>query len=643
MRSLDDRLFLDDAIEAILWDLDGVLVDSLSFDFETCNGLLGEVDGTAAEIPRDDIRAGFALGPDDFWAFLLKRSGIGLDGADRARLIERWEDLRRTTAFPLNPGIAEVLDAARAAGLRQAVVSNNPEADVRAILANAGLDGRFDAVVGNDGPGRAKKPAPDSYLHAAATLGLDPAVCAVIEDSPIGLQAATAAGARAIGVGTGGDSPAGLRATGLASVVHDSLARGTARLVPGDVLDKVLETPNDFVSHMIEHIAWRTGCAAAVRWPSDDWSALGRAVGASLADALTLAGPAAALGMIDDGSAEVLVEPDQPGGLEIVAGVTDLDLDWFLAARVEQVEDGRELVDLLRGVAEGLDARITVRVCSFEDQHHTWEGIYRGVGIALADYAPPRPAAPADDASAAAGAGKGLAESQGQGSIAVSDITDTAATCRRETSESVVEIRIDTAGSGRLGYDVQVADTIDVSAFPRLLEPFCKAAGFDLDVRCVATRLSSSHVVLEDIGLTFGRGLLGIATARMGRFGINGAGNNLAPDVFDADGRVNVGTSIEGRKFLKIVPGTRAYPIFRREFLVGRTLFGSLRSEDLDDFLDGLAGGLTCSIIAHVGAIEDPEAGWIALFEGLGRSLAMTLAPNPARRGLPAGVKASLV
>jgi len=640
MRSLDDRLFLDDRVEAILWDMDGVLVDSLGFDFEVCNRLLREVDPAAAAIPRDVIRAGFALGADDFWAFLLKRSGIGIDGADRAALIARWEALRRTTAFALNPGIREVLDAARAAGLRQAVVSNNPEADVRAILAGAGLDGRFDAVVGNDGPGRAKKPAPDSYLHAAATLGVAPERCVVVEDSPLGLQAAAAAGAVPIGVATGGDTAAGLRATGLARVVYDRLDRGLARLAPGDVLAKVLETPNDFVSHMVEHIAWRTGCSAEVRWPGDDWRALGRAVGASLAAGLDVAGPAAALGMIDDGSAEVLIEPDRAGELAVVAGVADLDLDWFLASRVEQVDDGRHLVDLLRGLAEGLGARITVRVCSFEDPHHTWEGIYRGVGIALADYAPPRPVAPVADAPVV---GKGLAESQGQGSIAVTDITDTSAVCRRETSESVVEIRVDTAGSGRLSYAAEVADTIDVSAFPRLLAPFCRAAGFDLDVRCVATRLSSSHVVLEDIGLTFGRGLLGIAMARMGRIGINGAGSNLGPAVFGAEGRVNVGTSIEGRKFLKIVPGTAAYPAFRRDFLVGRTLFGSLRSEDLDDFLDGLAGGLTCSIIAHVGAVEDPESGWTALFEGLGTALAMTLAPNPARRGLPAGVKASLV
>ena len=78
-------------------------------------------------------------------------------------------------------GHPRVLSAARAAGLRQAVVSNNPQDEVVKILANSGLLDSFDVVAGNDGSGRAKKPAPDSYLFAAKALGLGGGRCGAVE------------------------------------------------------------------------------------------------------------------------------------------------------------------------------------------------------------------------------------------------------------------------------------------------------------------------------------------------------------------------------------------------------------------------------------------------------------------------------
>jgi beta-phosphoglucomutase-like phosphatase (HAD superfamily) len=93
------------------------------------------------------------------------------------------------------------------------------------ILANCGLLARFDAVAGNDGSGRAKKPAPDSYLYAAGALGVEPARCAAIEDSVLGLTAARAAGTYVVAVATGAELFEALEASGLADACYRSFSR----------------------------------------------------------------------------------------------------------------------------------------------------------------------------------------------------------------------------------------------------------------------------------------------------------------------------------------------------------------------------------------------------------------------------------
>ncbi|MGH3850113.1 MAG: hypothetical protein ACRDRT_10480, partial [Pseudonocardiaceae bacterium] len=84
------------------------------------------------------------------------------------------------------------------------------------------------------------------------------------------------------------------------------------------------------------------------------------------------------------------------------------------------------------------------------------------------------------------------------------------------------------------------------------------------------------------------------------------------------------------------------YGDFRKDFLVGHTLANGLHSEDLDDFVDGLAGGLESSIIMHIDGDTDPVTGWPMLFRGLGEAMAGLLAVNPHRLSLAPGVKATL-
>lgn len=98
---------------------------------------------------------------------------------------------------PQKPHLADTLHRLRDAGVRMAVVSASPQADILRNLRSAGIAQLFDALVSGD-MGLPGKPAPDMYLHAARLLRVDITDCAVLEDSPSGLRAGHSAGAYTI-------------------------------------------------------------------------------------------------------------------------------------------------------------------------------------------------------------------------------------------------------------------------------------------------------------------------------------------------------------------------------------------------------------------------------------------------------------
>jgi len=353
---------------------------------------------------------------------------------------------------------------------------------------------------------------------------------------------------------------------------------------------------------------------------------------------------AAALGMIDDGSAEVRLRVDPSGGARFSASA-QLDLEWFLSVRCEQLAHGTPLVELLDALGKGAGLDIAVTIGSFEDPHHTWEGVYRAVGIALDRMCNPPVSEPAVGAGARATTGPagepaGRAVERGW---QVESVSAVGARLRRETAESVVTVEVSMAGEGEPGADVtiDVADSVSVAGLAGLLTAYARAAGLRLSVDFRASRLSSSHVVTEDVGLALGRALRGIAVERMSELGIYGAGSNVRA-LDDVGQPVRVGLSMEGRKFWKYVPFGEDYASFRRSFLIGHTLCGDLFSEDLDDFVDGFAGGLQASVMIHVAPGVGAEAGWPRVFSSLGEATRELLSVNPYRKALAPGVKATL-
>lgn len=634
---LDNILWLPDETQAVLFDMDGVLLDSLGLDFTLCNELLRKNLGREAQLSKDFIRSIFAYHPPEFWrrifALIEEQDGIAAADAVRQTVLDEYNAARKEAVFPVNPGIVALLAACKEQRLKTAVVSNNPTEDVCNILSQSGIAEYFDLIVGNDLHKLQPKPAPDTYIYAANMLEMLPGNCAVIEDSLLGAEAGGKAGCFVVGVATGGTSFADLEASEQTRRVYASFHPNQLVLQFGDVTQKHLHTPNDFVSHAIEHIAWRMGCGIELFWNSNDWPQLGLALGRCIANLPQQAATAAALGMIDDGSAEVTITlADEPDFL--IETVEQLDPAWFFSLRCEQVESSAPLLELLRGLTQGLQARLHVLVCGVEDPHHAWEGVFRAIGIALGKIFAPKAMPPA----AATQPNKTPAHG-----IMVEELTDQTAAVVRSTAESRVRVAVNCAGHWPGCCSFKVGPSIQVSAFGGLLEAMAKEAGFTLSVDFTAEQLSSSHVVMEDTGLVLGRALKELLIRRMNGAGVNGAGSSIQSETDMASQPLRVGVSVEGRKFVKFVPFAEDWTAFRKHFLLGQDVYGGLFSEDLDDFLDGLAGGLHCSIVVHVRERVAPAEGWLLLFQQLGKALHEVFAENPARKGVPPGVKATLV
>jgi HAD superfamily hydrolase (TIGR01509 family) len=201
------RLAVTPLHKALLWDMDGVLIDSLGLDVELVDGLISKHLGAPVAFSRETVRSFFALDPEAFLRALLKHCGHRLAEEKFGPLHQEYLAARRDAVFPLLPGVLVMLKLAEEKGMKQAVVSNNPTADLHIILQRCGIADFFTAIIGNDllenGVKLRKKPAPDFYAHACRALGVAPHEAIVFEDSVLGITAGVAAGCRVAGLLTG--------------------------------------------------------------------------------------------------------------------------------------------------------------------------------------------------------------------------------------------------------------------------------------------------------------------------------------------------------------------------------------------------------------------------------------------------------
>lgn len=181
--------------KAVLFDMDGVLLDTERVAFASWEQAADE--RGVADI-RSLYRQCIGMNTDDIKALLRTRCGSGFD-ADGfyARAGEVFREIEVTRGLDLMPSVRPCLDALVAAGYRLAVASSTRTETVRRQLAAAGIIGYFETITCGDMVAHAK-PAPDIYLQSCASLGLAPADCVAVEDSPNGVRAAVEAGIRCV-------------------------------------------------------------------------------------------------------------------------------------------------------------------------------------------------------------------------------------------------------------------------------------------------------------------------------------------------------------------------------------------------------------------------------------------------------------
>ena len=183
---------------AVLWDLDGTLIDSADHHFQSWNDALRP---EGRSLTRDEFLATFGQRNDRILAGWLgpdAPSGLALRIADaKERAYRRF--VREQGLTPL-PGAALWVAHLRERGWKQAIASSAPRANVETVLEVLGWSGSFDAVVAAEDV-RAGKPDPEVFLNAAAAVGVPPGQCIVVEDAAAGVEAAARGGMRSIGIG----------------------------------------------------------------------------------------------------------------------------------------------------------------------------------------------------------------------------------------------------------------------------------------------------------------------------------------------------------------------------------------------------------------------------------------------------------
>ncbi|GAA0553740.1 beta-phosphoglucomutase [Chitinophaga japonensis] len=187
-------------IQAYIFDLDGVIVDTAVYHYRAWKRLANELGFDFTEAQNEALKG---ISRARSLQLILEWGGVQRTPAEQKELAGRkneWyvEMISRMTPDEILPGAKELLAQAKDVGIRTALGSASKNAGI--ILERTGLLPLFDVIVDGNTVS-ASKPDPEVFLQCAAKLGIAPAHCMIFEDAIAGIAAARAAGMKVIGIG----------------------------------------------------------------------------------------------------------------------------------------------------------------------------------------------------------------------------------------------------------------------------------------------------------------------------------------------------------------------------------------------------------------------------------------------------------
>jgi HAD superfamily hydrolase (TIGR01509 family) len=181
-------------IEAVLFDMDGLLIDTEAVYIEAYQAAARVLD---LEMPLSFCHSMIGIPSPVCERMIRDFHGPGFSFEAFERHFDDYAEDRFAAGVPVKPGGVELLDFLESRGLPRALATSSSLPTVKKHLCGVGLYDRFAAIVTRNDVSQGK-PAPDIYLEAARRLGVPPAHCIALEDSATGLTAAHAAGTMVI-------------------------------------------------------------------------------------------------------------------------------------------------------------------------------------------------------------------------------------------------------------------------------------------------------------------------------------------------------------------------------------------------------------------------------------------------------------
>ena len=216
----------------MIFDVDGTLVDTNPAHVLAWARAFERL---GYKVTQDRISAQVGKGGDRLVPAILGEAAARRDGAELSEAhTEAFLAIAASRQLCLFPGARELLQTARRCGFRTALATSSTGPQLDATFRSAGIDLRQEADLLVSADHAESKPAPDLVEQALARLELPAESCAMVGDTPYDAEACRRAGVRCIGVLSGGDSAARLRAAGAADLFRDAaeVAHWMARYLP---------------------------------------------------------------------------------------------------------------------------------------------------------------------------------------------------------------------------------------------------------------------------------------------------------------------------------------------------------------------------------------------------------------------------